>query len=54
MPYLAHATMEPMNATALFKDGTLEVWSGTQDGLGGRAHCAKVAGLDTRQGHAST
>jgi isoquinoline 1-oxidoreductase beta subunit len=45
VPYLAHATMEPMNATAVFKDGTLEVWSGTQDGLGGRAHCAKVAGL---------
>ena len=45
VPYLAHATMEPMNATALYKDGTLEVWSGTQDGLGGRAHCAKVADL---------
>lgn len=45
VPYLAHATMEPMNATALFKDGTLEVWSGTQDGLGSRAECAKAAGL---------
>ncbi len=45
VPYLAHAPMEPMNATALFKDGKLEVWSGTQDGLGSRAHCAKVAGL---------
>ena len=45
VPYLAHATMEPMNATALFKDGTLEVWAGTQDGLGARAFCAKVADL---------
>lgn len=45
VPYLAHATMEPMNATALFKDGTLEVWSGTQDGLGSRAYCAKLADL---------
>ena len=45
VPYLAHATMEPMNATAVFRDGALEVWSGTQDGLGGRAHCAKVADL---------
>ena len=45
VPYLAHATMEPMNATALFKDGTLEVWSGTQDGLGARAYCAAVAKL---------
>jgi len=45
VPYLAHATMEPMNATALYKDGTLEVWSGTQDGLGARAFIAKTAGL---------
>lgn len=45
VPYLAHAAMEPVNATALYKDGALEVWAGTQDGLGSRAHCAKVAGL---------
>jgi isoquinoline 1-oxidoreductase subunit beta len=45
VPYLAHAPMEPVNATALYKNGTLEVWSGTQDGLGSRAFCAKTAGL---------
>ena len=45
VPYLAHATMEPMNATAVFKDGALEVWSGTQDGLGARAFIAKTANL---------
>ncbi|HEY1615655.1 MAG TPA: molybdopterin cofactor-binding domain-containing protein [Rhizomicrobium sp.] len=45
VPYLAHATMEPMNATAHFVDGKLEVWSGTQDGLGSRVQCAKTAGL---------
>jgi isoquinoline 1-oxidoreductase beta subunit len=46
VPYLAHAPMEPPNATAVSKkDGTLEVWSGTQDGLGSRAFCAKAAGL---------
>jgi isoquinoline 1-oxidoreductase subunit beta len=45
VPYLAHAPMEPANATVLFKDGTLEVWSGTQDGLGSRAFCAKAANL---------
>ena len=46
VPYLAHAPMEPVNATALYKnDGTLEVWAGTQDGLGSRAFCAKTAGL---------
>ncbi|MEO7207845.1 MAG: molybdopterin cofactor-binding domain-containing protein [Steroidobacteraceae bacterium] len=46
VPYLAHAAMEPVNATALYKaDGTLEVWAGSQDGLGARAFCAKIAGL---------
>ncbi|MBV8977477.1 MAG: xanthine dehydrogenase family protein molybdopterin-binding subunit [Alphaproteobacteria bacterium] len=45
VPYLAHSPMEPMNATALYKDGMLEVWSGTQDGLGSRAFCAKAAKL---------
>ena len=45
VPYLAHAPMEPVNATALYKGGTLEVWAGTQDGLGSRVFCAKTAGL---------
>jgi isoquinoline 1-oxidoreductase beta subunit len=46
VPYLSHAPMEPMNATVLYKNGALEVWSGTQDGLGARAFCAKSANLD--------
>lgn len=29
-PYLAHACMEPMNATAQFKNGRLEIWAPTQ------------------------
>ena len=29
-PYLAHATMEPMTAAALLKDGKLTVWAGNQ------------------------
>jgi isoquinoline 1-oxidoreductase beta subunit len=50
VPYLAHAAMEPVNATALYKeDGTLEVWAGSQDGLGSRAFCAKTAGLHLDQ-----
>lgn len=30
VPYLAHATMEPMTAGALLKDGKLQVWAGNQ------------------------
>ncbi|MHB8815000.1 MAG: xanthine dehydrogenase family protein molybdopterin-binding subunit [Steroidobacteraceae bacterium] len=46
VPYLAHAALEPVNATALYRaSGALEVWAGSQDGLGARAFCAKVAGL---------
>lgn len=30
VPFLAHATMEPMNATAWLRDGRLDVWVGTQ------------------------
>jgi isoquinoline 1-oxidoreductase beta subunit len=29
-PYLAHAAMEPMNATALLRDGRLDIWAGNQ------------------------
>jgi CO/xanthine dehydrogenase Mo-binding subunit len=29
-PFLAHATMEPMNCTALVKPGSVEIWTGTQ------------------------
>ncbi len=30
VPWLAHACMEPMNATAQWKDGVLQVWAPTQ------------------------
>jgi isoquinoline 1-oxidoreductase beta subunit len=45
VPYLAHITMEPMNSTALVKDGKTEVWGGTQNPLGIRAAIAEH--LDT-------
>lgn len=47
VPYLAHATMEPMNATALYSETALEVWCGNQDPLFQQRHCAAVAGLET-------
>ena len=31
VPYLAHMTMEPMNATAVYSGGKLEVWTPSQD-----------------------
>jgi isoquinoline 1-oxidoreductase beta subunit len=45
-PYLAHATMEPMNCTAQFKDGKVEVWAPTQVPGFARDVAARVAGVD--------
>ncbi len=49
VPYLAHATMEPMAATARLESGRLEVWAGTQDPLNARQVAADAAGLDADQ-----
>ena len=46
VPYLAHACMEPMNATAWMRDGKLDVWTGTQAPLMARAAAAKAAGIE--------
>ena len=46
LPYLAHATMEPMAATARIADGVCEVWAGTQDPLNARSAAAKAADMD--------
>ena len=44
-PYLAHATMEPMNCTVHIKDGKVDVWAPTQVPDMARAIAAKVAGV---------
>ncbi|MGZ5652295.1 MAG: molybdopterin cofactor-binding domain-containing protein [Usitatibacter sp.] len=45
-PYLSHATMEPMTATAWFKnDGTLDVWTSTQNGEASIAAASEASGL---------
>ena len=46
LPHIAHAPMEPPVATALLKDGFLEVWAPTQAPEAARNHMAKRAGLD--------
>jgi isoquinoline 1-oxidoreductase subunit beta len=44
-PYLAHATMEPINCTAQVKDGRVTLWAPTQAPSAARALAAQVAGV---------
>lgn len=44
-PYLAHATLEPMNCTARVWDGKVEIWVPTQVPTLARAMAAKAAGV---------
>lgn len=46
VPWLAHATLEPMNATAWLHDGRLELVSGHQAPTSARDRAAKLAGLE--------
>lgn len=45
VPWLAHATMEPMNATALVSEGAAEIWCGNQSPTLIRDHVADALGL---------
>ena len=45
LPFLAHATMEPLNATVHFKSDSCEIWTGTQIVSRVQAEAAKAAGL---------
>lgn len=44
-PYLAHATMEPINCTAQFKDGAASVWTSTQAPDLAQRAAAKALGI---------
>jgi isoquinoline 1-oxidoreductase beta subunit len=41
-PFIAHATLEPQNTTASFKDGKLEIWTTSQAPGGGRKMVASA------------
>jgi isoquinoline 1-oxidoreductase beta subunit len=45
VPFLAHATMEPMNCTVHFRKDECEIWIGTQAIARVQAMAAKAAGL---------
>ena len=49
VPFLAHATMEPMNCTAWVHDDRCELWLGTQNPLGFAQQVAKAIGMDQSQ-----
>ena len=49
VPYLAHACMEPMNATAHVRDGHCEIWIGCQNPLGFRDAVAAALGFELEQ-----
>ncbi|MEB0138336.1 MULTISPECIES: xanthine dehydrogenase family protein molybdopterin-binding subunit [unclassified Undibacterium] len=50
-PFLAHATMEPMNCTACLKDGRLDLWVSTQVPSIAVDVAAKAAGIAAEQVH---
>ncbi|MFT6647259.1 molybdopterin cofactor-binding domain-containing protein [Pseudophaeobacter arcticus] len=47
LPYLAHATMEPMNATTLYTGDALEIWAPNQGPTVVQKAAAALTGLDT-------
>jgi isoquinoline 1-oxidoreductase beta subunit len=44
-PFISHATLEPQNCTAHFRDGKVEIWAPTQNPDAGRKIVAKTLGL---------
>ncbi len=49
VPHLAHAPMEPLNATVNVQPDRLDVWIGTQNALGTIGQAAKASGMPQEQ-----
>jgi isoquinoline 1-oxidoreductase beta subunit len=47
-PFLAHATLEPQNCTAVFKNGVMEMWTPTQIPASGQGLVARGLGLQPK------
>ncbi len=54
VPYLAHACMEPVNATALLKDGRLDLWAGNQAATDQQTIAMSLTGLTAENVHIHT
>ncbi|HTR02647.1 MAG TPA: xanthine dehydrogenase family protein molybdopterin-binding subunit [Thermoanaerobaculia bacterium] len=48
-PFLAHATMEPLNCAVRLSPGKCEIWTGTQFQTGDQMAAAKIAGVKPEQ-----
>ncbi len=44
-PFLAHGTLEPMNTTASYKDGKMEMWTTSQTPGGARSQVARALNM---------
>ncbi len=49
MPFLHHATLEPMNATAIWRADAVEVWAPTQNAEAALRSAAEAAGVKPEQ-----
>jgi isoquinoline 1-oxidoreductase beta subunit len=54
LPYLSHATMEPMNCTARVRSDSCDIWVPTQNQTGVQALAVKMTGLKPEQVHVHT
>jgi isoquinoline 1-oxidoreductase beta subunit len=54
VPYVAHATMEPMNCTAHVRNDRCDVWAPTQGPLVAKFVASQVAGLPPEKVHVQT